>query len=85
MAEILPIAGGILCGVLIGLIRPRLQLAVGASIAVVLGAVATIVSGEYLIGWEYLLIDIPLVAGSEIVGHLTVRRMRGIAIPPRAK
>jgi hypothetical protein len=85
MQELLPIASGLLCGAVIGLIRPTLRVAVGALLAVALGTVATIVSGEYRIGWEYLLIDIPLVAVSEIVGHLGVRRMRGIAPNRRAR
>ncbi len=76
MQELLPIAGGLLCGVLIGLARPRLRVGAGALVAVALGVIATVVSGEYRIGWEYLLVDMPLVAGSEIVGHLAVPRMR---------
>jgi hypothetical protein len=28
------------------------------------GIVATVVSGEWMLGWEFLLIDVPLVAGS---------------------
>jgi hypothetical protein len=49
MQELLPIASGLLCGAVIGLIRPTLRVAVGALLAVALGMVATIVSGEYRI------------------------------------
>jgi hypothetical protein len=33
-------------------------------LSVLLGVAATMLSGEFRIGWEYLLIDIPLVAVS---------------------
>jgi hypothetical protein len=37
----------------------------------VLGTLATVVSGEYRIGWEFLLIDIPLVAVCSLTGFAT--------------
>ncbi|MGH3145151.1 MAG: hypothetical protein ACRDTR_05045 [Rubrobacter sp.] len=37
---------------------------VGALLIVAFGVLATVVSGEYLISWSFLLIDIPLIAPS---------------------
>jgi hypothetical protein len=42
----------------------------------VLGTLATIISGEYKIGWEFLLIDIPLVALSSAAAFATARTIR---------
>jgi hypothetical protein len=44
--------------------------------SILLGTTATIVSGEYKVSWEFLLIDIPLVALSSIAGLTTVRIVR---------
>jgi len=37
----------------------------GAVLACVLGLAATVLSGEFRVGWEYLLIDIPRVHGRD--------------------
>jgi hypothetical protein len=42
-------------------------LASGALLSVLLGFAATVVGGELRIGWEYLLIGIPLVGASAFV------------------
>jgi hypothetical protein len=62
MQELFPIASGLGVGMLLGAVRPSLRLRVATVLAVVLGTAATVISGEYRIGWEFLLIDIPLVA-----------------------
>jgi hypothetical protein len=41
-----------------------------------LGLLATVISGEYKIAWEFLLVDIPLVAASAWVGYLVARHFR---------
>jgi hypothetical protein len=76
MSEIFPVVSGLLVGSLLALIRPRTQLAVGVIASVVLGTTATIISGEYKIGWEFLFIDIPLVAISSAAGFATIRAIR---------
>jgi hypothetical protein len=76
MTEVFPVISGLLVGSLLALIRPRTRLAAGVIASVVLGTTATIVSGEYKIGWEFLLIDIPLVAVSSAAGFATVRAIR---------
>ena len=74
--EILPVASGLFLGALIGLLRPSLRLPVGATLILAFGVLATVVSGEYLIGWSFLLIDIPLVAVSAAAGLYVTHRLR---------
>lgn len=74
--ELLPIASGLVAGALLGFLRPSLRLPAGIALAVVLGTLATVVSGEYRIGWEFLLIDIPLVGLCAVAGLLTARWLR---------
>jgi hypothetical protein len=76
MNELFPILSGLLVGSLLPLIRPQMRLAAGVVASVVLGTTATVVSGEYMIGWEFLLIDIPLVAITSAAGFATVRAIR---------
>jgi hypothetical protein len=76
MHELFPIVGGLLLGAALTLIRPQMRLKVGVGASVVLGALATIISGEYRIGWEFLLIDIPLVALCSMTGFATARALR---------
>ena len=76
MAELLPIASGLLLGAIIGTLRPSLRLAVGVPVAIVLGILATVISGEFKTSWGYLLIDIPLVAVAAVVGMLVARHVR---------
>jgi hypothetical protein len=68
VAELLPVASGLLAGAAIAFFRLGPRLPVGAALALVLGAVATLVSGEYLISWSFLFVDVPLVGISELVG-----------------
>ena len=64
MSELFPILCGACAGVVLGAIPPAPRLWLSLLLAVLLGIAATIISGEFRIGWEYLLIDIPLVAAS---------------------
>jgi hypothetical protein len=76
MNEIFPILSGFLVGSVLTLIRPNARLTLALVASIVLGTTATIVSGEYKVGWEFLVIDIPLVALSAIAGFTTVRIVR---------
>lgn len=76
MTELFPILGGLAVGAVLGLLRPGSRRLVGALAALALGTAATLVSGEYRLGWEYLLVDIPLVGVSSVVGLLVSRRLR---------
>jgi hypothetical protein len=80
MNELFPVMSGLLVGSLLTLIRPEMRLWVGVAASVVLGTTATIVSGEYKIGWEFLLIDIPLVALASAAGFATARAIRRRAL-----
>lgn len=59
MHELFPIAAGLLIGSGLQFGRPSLRLPVAIAAAVVIGFLATVISGEYKIGWEFLAIDIP--------------------------
>jgi hypothetical protein len=76
MFELFPIACGLLAGALVGLIRPSLRVPVGAALAIVLGTLATVLSGEFETSWGFLLVDIPLVALSATASNLLVSRFR---------
>jgi hypothetical protein len=79
MQELFPIACGLLLGVALGFVRPTIRLPVGAALAIVLGVLATVVTGEFKTSWGYVLIDIPLVAVAATVGLLAGRRGRLLA------
>jgi hypothetical protein len=74
MVELFPVVSGAVLGILVAALRPSLRLWVGVLVSILLGVAATVVSGEFQIGWEYLLIDIPLVAVSTGLSF-TVARM----------
>jgi len=64
MDEVFPVVSGVVLGIVVAGIRPSLRLWIGIPVSIVLGLAATVLSGEFEVGWEYLLIDIPLVAVS---------------------
>ncbi len=81
MQELLPVVGGLFLGLLLGLVRPSMRVPVGAVLIVALGVLATVVSGEFLISWAFLLIDVPLVAISTAVGLVVTHRLRWVRRP----
>jgi hypothetical protein len=64
MDELFPVVSGVVLGIVVAGIRPSLRLWIGIPLSIALGLAATVLSGEFEVGWEYLLIDIPLVAVS---------------------
>lgn len=74
MNEVFPILAGALVGLLVGGLRPSLRKSVAIPLVILLGITATVVSGEFRIGWEYLLIDIPLVGLSAVIALSWQRR-----------
>jgi hypothetical protein len=76
MQELFPILSGLLLGAVLSLVRPQLRFEVGVGASVALGSLATIISGEFRIGWEFLVIDIPLVALSSVTAYATARAAR---------
>lgn len=75
MQELFPLACGLVLGALLGAVRPSIRLPVGAALAIVLGVVATVATGEFTTSWSYLLIDIPLVALAATVGLAAGRQV----------
>lgn len=76
MNELLPLISGLVVGVALGFLAPRLRLLFGGISAFVLGVLATVVSGEFKLSWAFLLIDIPLVAAASVAGLLAGRLVR---------
>lgn len=76
MNEIFPIAGGVLLGAALGAFPPRLRIRIGAPLAVLLGTLATVLSGEFRLSWAFLLVDVPLVVSAAAIGLLAVHRLR---------
>jgi hypothetical protein len=75
--ELLPVASGLVIGLILGLLRPSLRVPIGVVLILTFGALATMVSGEYLVSWSFLLIDIPLVAISAGAGLFVTHRLWG--------
>ena len=75
MQELIPVGLGLLLGAALGYIRPSVRLPVGAALAVVLGVCATVVTGEFKLSWEYVFVDIPLVALATFLSLVTVRHL----------
>jgi hypothetical protein len=82
MQEIVPVAFGLILGLALGYVRSSIRLPLGCLLAVLLGVVATVGSGEFTSSWGYLLVDIPLVAVASLVGLLGGRR---VGSPSRAE
>lgn len=74
--ELLPVISGILAGVVLGSVTARRRPVLWLVLSVVLGLLATVVSGEFRASWAYLLIDIPLVGAVSAASFLAVRRLR---------
>lgn len=83
MDELFPVVSGVVLGIVVAGIRPSLRLWIGIPVSIVLGLAATVLSGEFEVGWEYLLIDIPLVAASAGLSFTLARmaflRMRHVS------
>jgi hypothetical protein len=74
--ELVPVISGILLGSFLGYLRPARRLRIGAILAILMGILATVVSGEFRLSWGYLLVDIPLVAGVAAVSLILVHQLR---------
>jgi uncharacterized membrane protein AbrB (regulator of aidB expression) len=74
LQELVPLVSGFAVGLALGWLRPALRLPVGALLAVVLGTLATVITGEFEVSWGFLLVDIPLVAAAATCGVLVARR-----------
>ena len=79
--ELVPVASGFVIGLILGLLRPSLRVPIGIVLIFAFGVLATVVSGEYLISWSFLLIDIPLVAVSAAAVLFVTHRLRWASRP----
>jgi hypothetical protein len=80
MKEFFPISCGLLLGAVLGYVRPAMRLPVGGLLAILLGGLATVITGEFTTSWGYLLVDIPLVAVAAVLGLVAARRLRGASV-----
>ncbi len=62
MGEVFPVVAGLAVGIVaLRILDLRLRIALMAVMSLVFGVIATFISGEALISWAFVLIDIPLV------------------------
>jgi hypothetical protein len=86
MNELLPVTFGLVIGAVMGRVTARQRPWLWLVASIVLGVAATYLTGEWKASWEYVLVDIPLVAISSAVGYLLVRAWtRRAAEPPESE
>lgn len=73
MQELVPLVSGFAVGLGLTALRPSLRPWLGGLLAVVVGVLATVVTGEFETSWAFVLIDIPLVALAALCGLLVSR------------
>jgi hypothetical protein len=83
--EVVPIASGLIAGGFLALAAPRLRFLLGLLAALVLGTGATVVTGEFQKGWEFLLVDIPLAGLCAAAGLLAARALRRRVLESRGR
>ena len=87
MAELFPLAAGLLVGALVATsFAGRTLWALIALAAVAIGFWATLISGEWLSSWEFVFVDIPEALVTALLGVALVRwvtRSPGRAGRPR--
>jgi hypothetical protein len=81
MHEAFPVLAGVCVGLIaMRITNMRLRTLAFVVLSVIFGVAATTISGEFSIGWEFLLIDIPLVMVSAIATvALATRAPRWVA------
>ena len=75
--EFFPVIAGLLIGLIMGGVTARKRPWAWLALSVLFGLAATVLSGEYQVSWEYLLVDIPLVAGASAVAFAVSRAFAG--------
>lgn len=74
--EIFPVVSGLVAGLVLGTVTARRRPWVWALLSVVLGLLATVLSGEFKTTWAFLLIDIPLVGAASAASFVGSRAVR---------
>lgn len=73
MSELFPILAGLIIGVLVQRIaRPQLRAVALVALSVLAGVLASFISGELFISWDFLFFDIPLVFAAAVVSTLAL-------------
>jgi hypothetical protein len=75
MPELFPVAAGLVAGAVVAWVPALRRRRLTWLAALVLGLTATVVSGESRVSWAYLLVDVPLVAVSCLLGTALTRRV----------
>lgn len=77
MGEVFPVMAGVLVGAIaLQVASARLRMLAIAVLGVIFGVAASSISGELAIGWEFILVDIPLVIASAVVTVLAYNAVR---------
>jgi hypothetical protein len=86
MDEVFPVGSGVVLGlVLVYLVRPRFRVWALGSLSVVLGAMASWVSGELAVHWFYLVIDVAQVAAAAAMTSVLAARWQRLGRPALRK
>ncbi len=84
MQEIFPVMAGVLVGVIAMRVASlRLRAIAIALLSVLFGVAASAVSGELALSWEFVLVDIPLVAISALATVFVLRRVLATGVAHR--
>lgn len=84
MNEIFPVVAGVLVGfIAMRVVSLRVRAAVIAVLSVLFGVAASAISGELALTWEFILVDIPLVAISALATVFVVRRVFSTGVAHR--
>ena len=76
MWEFVPLAAGVLVGLVLGRVRPDARLGVLVVGAVSGGLAATFVSGEFRVSWAFVLLDVTAAGASALCTQALVSRLR---------
>ena len=72
--ELLPASMGFVLGALLTRLRSPYRLWIAIALVLVLAASATVLTGEFMLSWGFLLVDIPLVTVATCAGFVAFRR-----------
>lgn len=79
LSELIPMGSGVAVGLLCSAMTPgRRRVLVMILLSALCGLAATVVSGEFLESWGYLLLDIPLTVGMAAAAMLTPAAMAAL-------
>ncbi len=74
MDEVFPVLSGIVIGLVLGIIPPRLRMRALGVLSVALGTLASWISGELAISWIYMVIDVAQVLGAALLTSVLAAR-----------